>query len=158
MYRSANGGTRVGAHGARRHAATSAGSSSDPGDSNTVYVAALGQLWGENPERGVYKTTDGGKNWTQSLKVDDRTGACDIVMDPSDAKTLYAAFYARKRTPWSFTAGGTTGGIFRTRDGGATWTKLAAACPAARGGSGWTSTGRIRARSSPWWRVTRAAT
>ncbi|HEY2953904.1 MAG TPA: hypothetical protein VGK89_01500 [Candidatus Eisenbacteria bacterium] len=105
----------------------------DPGDSNVLYVAALGRLWGENPERGVFKTADGGKHWTHSLEVDSRTGACDLVMDPSDAGVLYAALYARRRTPWSFTGGGPTGGIFRTRDGGRSWKKLAGGLPAETG-------------------------
>ena len=101
----------------------------DPGDSNTVYVAALGRLWGDGPERGVFVTRDGGKTWQHSLKVDAGTGACDLVMDPSDPRVLYAALYARRRTPWSFTGGGTTGGIFRTRDGGRVWTRLAVGLP-----------------------------
>ena len=105
----------------------------DPGDSNTVYVAALGRLWAANPERGVFKTTDGGKTWTHVLKVDAGTGAVDLAMDPGDPKTLYAAMYARRRTAWSYTAGGTTGGIFRTRDGGHTWTKLVNGLPASTG-------------------------
>ncbi len=88
----------------------------DPVDSSTVYVAALGRLWGDNPERGVFVTRDGGRTWQHSLKVDARTGACDLRMDPSDPKVLYAAMYARRRTPWSFVAGGTAGGVFRTRD------------------------------------------
>ena len=101
----------------------------DPADSNVLYVAALGRLWGENPERGVFKTLDGGKHWSHVLKVDARTGACDLKMDPSNSSVLYAAFYARKRTPWSFTGGGKTGGIFRTQDGGRTWKKLAGGLP-----------------------------
>ena len=101
----------------------------DPGDSNTVYVAALGRLWGDNPERGVFVTRDGGRSWQHTLKVDARTGACDLAMDPSDSKVLYAAMYARRRTPWSYTAGGTTGGVFRSRDGGRSWTKLAGGLP-----------------------------
>jgi len=105
----------------------------DPGDSNIVYVAALGRLWGENAERGVYKTVDGGKSWQQVLKVDARTGACDLVMDPAHPQVLYAAMYARKRTPWSYSGVGVTGGIFRTRDGGRTWKKLAGGLPARTG-------------------------
>ncbi|HTK31734.1 MAG TPA: hypothetical protein VL332_07200 [Candidatus Saccharimonadaceae bacterium] len=104
-----------------------------PKDSNTVFVAALGRLWGENPERGVFRTTDGGKTWAHVLKVDARTGAVDLAMDPSDPNTLYAALYARRRTAWSYTSGGTTGGIFRTRDGGRTWTKLTNGLPATTG-------------------------
>jgi len=105
----------------------------DPADSATVYVAALGRLWGDNPERGVFKTGDGGKTWRQVLKLDARTGACDLAMDPSDPQVLYAAMYARRRTPWSFTGGGTTGGIFRTRDGGRSWTRLTQGLPARTG-------------------------
>jgi len=105
----------------------------DPVDSNTVFVAALGHLWGDNPERGVYVTRDGGTTWSLSLKADARTGACDLVMDPSDPRVLYAALYARRRTPWSFTSGGTTGGIFRTEDGGRTWRKLGGGLPAETG-------------------------
>ena len=107
----------------------------DPADSNVAYVAALGKLWGENPERGVYKTRDGGKTWQHSLKVDARTGAVDLVMDPSNSRVLYAAMYSRRRTPWSFSSGSTTGGIFKTTDGGATWKKLTEGLP--------TQTGRI---------------
>ena len=105
----------------------------DPADSNVAYVAAMGHLWGENPERGVFKTGDGGKTWTQVLKVDARTGAQDLIMDPSDPKVLYATMYTRLRTPWSYTAGGPRGGIFRTRDGGRSWTKLSGGLPAETG-------------------------
>jgi photosystem II stability/assembly factor-like uncharacterized protein len=101
----------------------------DPNDSNTVYVAALGHLWGSNPERGVYKTSDGGRTWSLVLKVDAQTGCVDLAMDPRSPQTLYAAMYARRRTPWSYTSGGTTGGIFRTRDGGHSWTKLTDGLP-----------------------------
>ncbi|MEK7330603.1 MAG: hypothetical protein AAB113_07355, partial [Candidatus Eisenbacteria bacterium] len=105
----------------------------DPADSATVFVAALGRLWGENAERGVYVTRDGGKSWTLSLKVDARTGACDLAMDPEDPHVLYAAMYARRRTPWSYTSGGVTGGIFKTADGGRSWTKLTQGLPAGTG-------------------------
>lgn len=108
----------------------------DPADSSVAYVAAMGRLWGENPERGVYQTTDGGKTWKQVLKADARTGACDLVMDPANPQVLYAAMYARLRTPWSYTSGGRTGGIFRSRDGGRTWTKLTAGLPAVTGNIG----------------------
>jgi photosystem II stability/assembly factor-like uncharacterized protein len=105
----------------------------DPADSNVVYVAALGRLWGENRERGVFVTRDGGKTWTHSLKVDARTGAVDLTMDPKNARVLYAAMYARKRTPWSYQAGGKSGGIFKTTDGGRSWTKLHGGLPATTG-------------------------
>ena len=107
----------------------------DPSDSNTVYAAALGRLWGQNAERGVFRTKDGGKTWTQVLKVDALTGAVDLAMDPSDPKTLYAAMYARRRTAYSYTAGGESGGIWKSTDGGSTWARLANGLP--------TRTGRI---------------
>jgi len=95
----------------------------DPRDPDVAYVAALGRLWGPNPERGVYKTTDGGVTWKQVLKVDASTGACDVVVDPKRPDTVYAAMYSRRRSPWSFTGYGDTGGIFRSDDGGRTWKK-----------------------------------
>jgi photosystem II stability/assembly factor-like uncharacterized protein len=105
----------------------------DPADANTAYVAALGHLWGANKERGVFKTTDGGKTWTPSLQIDENTGAIDLLMDPSDHNTLYAAMYFRRRTPYSFTSGGATGGIFKTTDAGRTWKKLSAGLPPSTG-------------------------
>ncbi|HEX8097780.1 MAG TPA: hypothetical protein VF507_07070, partial [Pyrinomonadaceae bacterium] len=105
----------------------------DPADANTVYVGALGHLWGPNRERGVYKTTDGGKTWAASLQVDENTGVIDLVMDPADHNTLYAAMYFRRRTPYSFTSGGTTGGVYKTTDAGRTWKKLTTGLPAQTG-------------------------
>jgi photosystem II stability/assembly factor-like uncharacterized protein len=101
----------------------------DPRDPDTCYVAALGHLWGANPERGVYKTSDGGKTWQQVLKVDENTGACDVVVDPESPDTIYAAMYARRRTRWSFTGNSDTGGIFRSDDAGKTWKKLTRGLP-----------------------------
>jgi photosystem II stability/assembly factor-like uncharacterized protein len=101
----------------------------DPSDSNLVHVAALGRLWGENPERGVFRTTDGGRTWAHTLRADARTGAVDLVMAPGDPSTLYAAMYTRLRTPWSYQSGSESGGIFRSRDRGRTWQKLAGGLP-----------------------------
>jgi len=96
----------------------------DPKDANTLYVAALGHLFGPNSERGVYKTTDGGKSWTNVKFIDEDTGFTDIVIDPSDNKTLYAASYQRRRTSWGFNGGGPGSGIWKTTDAGKSWTKL----------------------------------
>ncbi len=106
----------------------------DPRDPNTVYVAALGGLWGENPERGVYKTTDGGKTWTKSLYISPNTGVTDLQLDQNDPGTLYAAAYERRRTVWGFNGGGPEGGIYKTVDGGANWTKLMKDLPWENGG------------------------
>jgi photosystem II stability/assembly factor-like uncharacterized protein len=101
----------------------------DPGNADVVYVAAAGHLWGSNSERGVFKTADGGRTWTKVLYVNDETGATDLVMDPQDPQTLYAAMYQRQRKAWGFNGGGPGSGIFRSRDGGATWTRLVNGLP-----------------------------
>lgn len=97
----------------------------DPKDPNNVYVAVLGHLFGPNRERGVYRTTDGGKTWTNTNFIDEDTGFTDLVMDPSDSKTLYAASYQRRRTSWGFNGGGPGSGIWKTTDAGKSWKKLA---------------------------------
>src|SRR5712692_3788319 len=96
----------------------------DPKDPNIVYVAVLGHLFGPNKERGIYKTTDGGKTWNNVKFVDEDTGFTDLVMDQSDPKTLYAASYQRRRTSWGFNGGGPGSGIWKTTDAGKNWTKL----------------------------------
>jgi photosystem II stability/assembly factor-like uncharacterized protein len=101
----------------------------DPKDPNIVYVAVLGHLFGPNKERGIYKTTDGGRTWTNIKFIDEDTGFTDIVMDPSDNRTLYAASYQRRRTSWGFNGGGPGSGIWKTTDAGKTWTKLAGGLP-----------------------------
>ncbi len=104
----------------------------DPVNPDIVYVAALGHMYTENPERGVFKTIDGGKTWTKALdvKVGDRAiGACDIVMDPKNPKILYAAAYDKVRKPWTFNLAGPGSGIYKTIDAGRTWTKLTGGLP-----------------------------
>lgn len=104
----------------------------DPKDPNIVYVAALGKLYSHNPERGLYKTTDGGKTWVKSLdyKVDGREiGVVDVVMDPRNSQVLYAATYDKVRKPWTFGEGGLGSGVHKTIDGGRTWTKLTNGLP-----------------------------
>jgi photosystem II stability/assembly factor-like uncharacterized protein len=108
-----------------------------PRDPNTVYVAAIGDLWGTSGERGIFKTTDGGATWqhlTNGLPNDGKTGATDLVMDPSNPEVLYAALYQRLRRPWRFDSGGPEGGIFKTTDGGAHWTKLTDGLPSGETG------------------------
>ncbi len=101
----------------------------DPRDSNTVFVASEGPLWSEGGQRGVYKTTDGGATWTESLVISPKTGVTDLEMDPSDPDTLYAAAYQRRRTIWALLAGGPESGIYKTTDGGATWRELSTGLP-----------------------------
>jgi photosystem II stability/assembly factor-like uncharacterized protein len=96
----------------------------DPKDNNTVYVAVLGHLFGPNKERGLYKTTDGGKTWANVKFIDEDTGFTDIIIDPSDSRVLYAASYQRRRTPWGYNGGGPGSAVWKTTDAGKTWTKL----------------------------------
>jgi photosystem II stability/assembly factor-like uncharacterized protein len=105
-----------------------------PRNPDIVYVAAVGGLWGPNPERGVFKTTDGGETWEHVLSVDDHTGAIDLVMDPGDPNTLFAAMYQRQRTAFGFHGGGPGSGIYRTFDGGRNWTLLEEGLPSAEKG------------------------
>ena len=102
----------------------------DPVDFNVVYVAALGDLWGAGGERGVYKTSDGGLTWTRVLHVDDDTGATELVMDPTNNKTLYAASYQRRRQQWGMNGGGPGSAIWKSTDAGQTWSKLESGVPA----------------------------
>ena len=95
-----------------------------PTDPEVVYVAATGHLWGPNPERGVYKTNDGGLTWTNTLFIDEDTGITDLAMDPVSPGTLYAAAYQRRRTAFGFNGGGLGSGIYKTTDGGSTWLRL----------------------------------
>ncbi|MGC1934615.1 MAG: hypothetical protein WA681_06305 [Candidatus Acidiferrales bacterium] len=101
----------------------------DPTNADVVYVAALGHLWGPNPERGLFKTTDGGKTWNKVLFVNDDTGVTDVAIDPQSPTTLYAAAYERRRTTWGFNGGGPGSGVYKTTDGGATWNKLTNGLP-----------------------------
>ena len=134
VYRSTDGGgtwTNVGLKESRAIARIVV----HPTKPEVAYVAAMGNLWKDGGERGLYKTTDAGKTWKLVLHApspnDARTGCGDVALDPSNPEIVYAALYARQRTPWSFaygvtaTNGNDVGGIFRSSDGGATWKKCA---------------------------------
>src|SRR5919205_666939 len=95
-----------------------------PTNPNIVYVAALGHAWGPNPERGVYKTTDGGQTWKLVKFINDHTGFVDIAMDPSNPEVLYASAYERVRGPYYLKSGGPGSGLWKTTDGGRTWTQV----------------------------------
>ena len=96
----------------------------DPVNPNTVYAAAIGNPFAEHPERGVFKTTDGGETWNKILYANDTTGCADLVMDPSNPNKLIAAMWQYKRTPWNLKSGGKGSGLFITLDGGKNWKKL----------------------------------
>src|SRR5262245_22640220 len=95
-----------------------------PTNPNVVYVAALGAAWRNNPERGLYKTTDGGQTWQLVKFISDRAGFVDIVMDPSNPEVLFAASWERVRTPYSLKSGGPGSALWKTADGGRTWTEV----------------------------------
>lgn len=96
----------------------------DPVNPNTVYVAAIGNPYAVHPERGVFKTSDGGETWTKILYANDTTGCADLVMDPSNPNKLIAAMWQFRRTPWNLKSGGSGSGLHITVDGGKTWKKL----------------------------------
>src|SRR4029079_3313632 len=95
-----------------------------PTNPDIVFVAALGDPYGSNPERGVFKSTDGGQSWTKSLFRNDKTGAVDLAMDPAHPDVMYAGLWEVYRTPHSLSSGGPGSGLFKTTDGGTTWTEI----------------------------------
>jgi photosystem II stability/assembly factor-like uncharacterized protein len=142
VYRSTDGGgtwTNVGLKESRALARIIV----HPTEPDIAYVAAMGNLWKDGGERGLYKTIDGGKTWKLVLHApapnDVRTGCGDVILDPSNPEIVYAALYARQRTPWSFAYGVTAtnsadvGGIFKSTDGGATWKKCTGGLPGLTG-------------------------
>jgi photosystem II stability/assembly factor-like uncharacterized protein len=96
----------------------------DPKDPNIVYVAAIGHVWGPNDERGVFRTRDGGKTWQKILFRDNKTGSADLVLDPNSPNTIYASLWQFGRRPWAMDNGGPGSGLFKSTDGGDTWTEL----------------------------------
>lgn len=100
-----------------------------PGNPDVAWVAAVGHLWGANEERGVFRTTDGGRTWEKVLYHDADTGAIDLVIDPNDPNTLFAAMYQRRRTVFGFSASGEGSGLYRSHDGGDNWELLTEGLP-----------------------------
>ncbi len=128
MYKSENGGKRW-----RHIGLPKAGQIGKvvihPDNPDLVYVAALGQIFGKNPERGIYRSKDGGQNWEQVLFVSDSTGAIDVVMNPKNPRELFAAMWRAERKPWTLIDGGQEGGIWKSTDGGSNWEKLEGGLP-----------------------------
>ncbi|MFN0097168.1 MAG: WD40/YVTN/BNR-like repeat-containing protein [Gemmatimonadaceae bacterium] len=124
-----------------------------PTNPDIVYVGALGHAFGPNPERGVFKTIDGGKTWNRILFRNDSTGISDLVMDPSDPNILYAAFWHAYRTPWSLNSGGPGGGLMKTTDGGATWRELSGNAGLPRGVWGKVGIAVSPAKTSRVWAI-----
>ncbi len=100
-----------------------------PRNPDLVYVAALGHTWGPNPERGIFRSSDGGATWKKVLFVDDKTGASGLSMDPTNPRILYAGFWQVVRKPWTLESGGLGSGLWKSTDGGDTWKKLARGLP-----------------------------
>ena len=101
----------------------------DPHNPNIVFVGAMGHAWGPNADRGVYRTTDGGKTWTKVLFVNDSTGVSDLAMAPGNSKVLFAGMWEFRRYPWTMMDGGPGSGIYRSTDGGDTWQKVTKGLP-----------------------------
>jgi photosystem II stability/assembly factor-like uncharacterized protein len=104
-----------------------------PSDANIVYVAALGSRWGPSGDRGVYRSIDGGATWKRILFVSSTAGARELMMDPTNPRVLYAAFWDMQRTPWSIRSGGPGSGVWKTTDAGDTWTPLKNGLPSIMG-------------------------
>ncbi len=100
-----------------------------PTDANTLYVAVPGKLWSDSPDRGLYKSTDGGKTWQKILYTDEKTGCADIIMDPRNPDVLLASMWQFRRTPYSFVSGGPGSALYKSTDGGKNWRKLTNGLP-----------------------------
>lgn len=133
LYKSTDGGDswqRVGLESSERIARIQV----SPADGNTVWVCATGHLWDSHEERGVYKTTDGGKTWKRVLYVNADSGCSDLSVDPQDPSILFAGMWQFRRTPWSFSSGGKGSGLYKSTDGGETWRPLETGLPAGEKG------------------------
>ncbi len=100
-----------------------------PKDPDVVYVAALGNIFGPNPERGVFRSQDGGATWAHVLALSDSTGAIDLAIDPGNARILYAGMWRAERKPWTLIDGSTEGGVYKSKDAGTTWKRLEGGLP-----------------------------
>jgi photosystem II stability/assembly factor-like uncharacterized protein len=128
VYKTVDGGdtwTRMGLENTERIARVEV----SPKEHDTVFVCATGHLWDANEERGVYRTTDGGKTWKKVLYVDPDTGCSDLAMDPQEPRILYAGMWQFRRYPDFFESGGPGSGLYKTADGGETWTRLTSGLP-----------------------------
>jgi photosystem II stability/assembly factor-like uncharacterized protein len=121
-----------------------------PNDPNTLWVAALGHLYSPNQERGVYKTTDGGATWRRVLFTDGNTGAVDLVIDPLNSNVLYAAMWQRERRAWNFVESGEGSGIYKSEDGGETWSLVSDKTSGFPAGEGAGRIGLATARQNGW--------
>ncbi|MEP7108987.1 MAG: hypothetical protein ABI760_13425 [Ferruginibacter sp.] len=101
----------------------------DPNDIKTIFVAVPGPLWSSSPHRGLYKTTDGGKTWKKSLFLNNETGCADIAINPANPKIMIASFWQFRRKPYSFSSGGPGSGLYKSTDGGETWSKITRGLP-----------------------------
>src|SRR5437868_6776139 len=107
-----------------------------PKDPNTVWLSAVGDPFKPNAERGIFKTTDGGKNWKQVLKISDSTGASDLELNPADPNIVYAWMWRGERKPWTIISGAREGGFYKSTDGGETWKKITNGLPTGLVGKG----------------------
>ena len=128
IYKTTDGGKTF-THAGLREVQTIARVVLHPQNSNIVYVASPGHLFGPNPDRGIYKSTDGGRSWTKVKYVDENTGFTDLAIDPSNPNVLYAASYQRRRTGCCFNGGGPGSALWKSEDAGRTWTKLTGGLP-----------------------------
>ena len=128
LYKTTDGGSnwqKIGLENSERIASVVV----NPENSNEIYVAAMGALWGDNEERGVFKSTDGGQTWEKVLYVNPRTGCADLLMDPRNPSVLYASMWEFRRTGWSFDSGGENSALYKSIDGGKTWGKIHSGFP-----------------------------
>ena len=102
----------------------------NPNNTNEIYVGVLGALWSDSEDRGVYKSSDGGKTWNKILYIGPSTGAGDVIMDPKNPNTLYASMWEFRRSGWGFSSGGSTSALYKSTDGGANWNKIHNGFPA----------------------------